>query len=102
MIAYLEKYYETYRKKFNSSNQKIQTITSINKSYKYYANKNNILLKIMADSDPTSSIEWLNNLKKTVKVGQYMVSSSQGQLQEIVNSINATNQLLKKLPQICE
>lgn len=68
MFTELEKYYENYRDKFDYLSRKIGPIASINNIFKYY-NKSNILLRLMADSDPGSSIRWFNDLKKAVKAG---------------------------------
>lgn len=42
------------------------------KSYKYYASKHNILLKLLADSDPNSSIRWFIDLKRTVRAAEVL------------------------------
>lgn len=34
-------------------------VVAINKSFKYYASKNNLILKIMSDSDPNSNMKWM-------------------------------------------
>lgn len=69
MYNELERYYESYREKFDYLSRKIGPIASINNTFKYYANKSNILLKLLADSDPSSSIKWFNDLKKACKAG---------------------------------
>ena len=69
MYGELERYYESYRDKFDYLSRKIGPIASINNTFKYYSNKSNILLKLMADSDASSSIKWFNELKKAVRAG---------------------------------
>jgi len=59
MYIELERYYENYRDKFDYLSRKIGPIASINNIFKYY-NKSNILLRLLADSDPNSSIRWFN------------------------------------------
>ena len=66
MYGELEKYYESYRDKFDYLSRKIGPIASINNTFKYY-NKSNILLRLLADSDPGSSIKWFNDLKRAAK-----------------------------------
>ena len=59
MYIELERYYENYRDKFDYLSRKIGPIASVNNILKYY-NKSNILLRLLADSDPNSSIRWFN------------------------------------------
>lgn len=59
MYSELEKYYESYRDKFDYLSRKIGPISSINNVYKYY-NKSNLLLKLLAENDPVASMKWFN------------------------------------------
>ncbi len=59
MYIELEKYYENYKNKFEELSRRIGPIASIHNMFKYY-NNSNILLRIMSDSDPNSSIRWFN------------------------------------------
>lgn len=69
----MERYYESYRDKFDYLSRKIGPIASINNIFKYY-NKSNILLRLVADSDPNSSIRWFNELKKAVKAAEVLTT----------------------------
>lgn len=73
MFRELEKYYENYRDKFDYLSRKIGPIASINNIFKYY-NKSNILLRLLSDSDSSSSIKWFNELKKTAKLGESLTN----------------------------
>jgi hypothetical protein len=67
MFKELERYYEEYRKKFEHISKKIGPIASLNKSFKYYSSKSNILLKMLADPEANVSVKWFNDLKKASK-----------------------------------
>lgn len=99
MYAELEKYYETYRDKFDYLSRKIGPIAAINNTYKYY-NKSNILLKLLADSDSSSSIRWFNELKRAVKAGEVLTTDPNSEIEKIKGLTNATNELMDKLPRV--
>lgn len=99
MYIQLEKYYDSYRDKFDYLSRKIGPIASINNVYKYY-NKSNLLLKLLADTDPSSSIKWFNQLKKVLKVGEVLVNDPGSEIQKIKSLSSATNQLMDKLPRV--
>lgn len=67
MFNELERYYENYREKFDYLSRKVGPIASINNVFKYFASKSNILLKMLANNEPISSIKWFNDLKKAAK-----------------------------------
>jgi hypothetical protein len=52
-------------------------IASINNVYKYFSSKSNILLKLLANNDPSSSIKWFNDLKKAAKAGEIIINDPQ-------------------------
>lgn len=79
MYIELERYYENYRDKFDYLSRKIGPIASINNIFKYY-NKSNILLRLLADSDPNSSIRWFNQLKKAVKAAEVLTNDPAAQI----------------------
>ena len=67
MFKELERYYESYREKFEYLSKKVGPVSAVTKTYKYYASKHNILLKMMADSDPNSLVRWFIDLKRTIR-----------------------------------
>jgi|688.fasta_scaffold309547_2 hypothetical protein len=79
MYAELERYYENYRDKFDYLSRKIGPIASINNIFKYY-NKSNILLRLLSDTDPSSSIKWFNELKKASKAGEVLTNDPNSEI----------------------
>lgn len=73
MYNELEKYYENYKDKFEYLSRKIGPIASINNTFKYY-NKSNILLKLLSDSQPSSSVKWFNQLKRAARAGEALTT----------------------------
>ena len=69
MYIVLDNYYERYKEKFEHFSRKIGPISAISKTYKYYASKHNLILKMLADSEPSSLSKWFIELKRSVKAG---------------------------------
>lgn len=87
----LERYFDRYRDKFEQLSKKVGPVVSVTKSYKYYASKHNILLKMLADSDPNSSIRWFVDLKRTVKSAEALYSDPIAEYEKIKCLSSTTN-----------
>ena len=100
MFLELDKYYESYKDKFQEFSQKIGPVVDINQSLNYFANRQNMRLKLMADSDPHSIIKWFIDIKKSAKAADRLSSDPNGSYQKIRRLSSMANQLMDQLPRV--
>jgi hypothetical protein len=77
MFSELERYYESYREKFDYLSRKIGPIALINNTFKYFSSKSNILLKLLSNNDSGSAIKWFNDLKRAARAGEALTTDPQ-------------------------
>lgn len=100
MYRELEKYYENYKDKFEQFSKKMGPISAISKSYKYFSSKHNLLLKMMADSEPNSLNRWFIELKRSVKAAEILSADPENEFEKVKKLSLSTNELMDQLPRI--
>jgi hypothetical protein len=54
----------------------------------------------MANTDPSSTPKWFNDLKKAVKAGEILTNDPTAEIENIVSLSAITNEIMDKLPRV--
>ena len=79
----MENYYRNYKDKFEKFARLSEPVVNMNNKYKFYSNPNTLFFKFTHTQPPHALAEWLQELKRTLKLTSMAADAPQEYAQQV-------------------